>query len=96
MSKRRWVAAAGSAWLLLAVYIGTMLLLVGRYQPKVATEGLDITERDTLYTTLGGRLYQGLAPVWTHNRYVVPLLLAVAIGTSIAAWSGGRHREPAA
>jgi len=46
MSKREWVAAAGTAWLLLAVYVGTMLVLIRRYQPKVATEGLDIAERD--------------------------------------------------
>jgi hypothetical protein len=96
MSKRRWVAAAGTAWLLLAVYVGTMLLLIGRYQPKAATEGLDITERDALYATLGGRLYQAFAPVWAYNRYVVPFLLVVAIGASIVAWSGGRHHEAAA
>jgi hypothetical protein len=96
MSKRRWVAAAGASWVLLAVYVGAMLLLIGRYQPNVATEGLDITEREAIYTSLGGRLYHGLAPVWAYNRYVVPLLLAVAIGTSIVAWSGGRHREAAA
>lgn len=92
MSGRRWVAAAGAAWLLLAVYAGTMLLLIGRYQPKVAMEGLGIAERDALYTTLGGRLYQAVAPVWAHNRYVVPFLLVVAIGASVVACSGGRHR----
>jgi hypothetical protein len=95
MSKRQWIAAAGTAWLVLAVYLGTMLLLIRRYQPKVATEGLDIAERDALYTTLGGRLYQAFAPVWAHNRYVVPFLLVVAIGASVVAWSGGRRREAA-
>jgi hypothetical protein len=96
MRKQRWVAAAGTVWLLLAVYVGTLLVLVSRYQPKVATEGLDIAERDALYRTLGGRLYETLGPIWAHNRYIVPLLLVVAIGTSIVAWSTGRHREAAA
>ena len=93
---RRWVAIAAVTWLAVVAYFGTMLYLVARYQPKVMTHRYGAGAHDSLYQTAGGQLYWVLAPVWEYNRYVVPTLLAVAIGVTAAAWSARRRGGVAA
>ena len=60
-----------------------------RYQPKILAERLDIAASDSLYNTVGGQLYWGLAPLWQYNRYIVPILVLAAVGLTAVARSVG-------
>jgi hypothetical protein len=93
---RRWVASAIAIWLVVVAYIGTMLYLVGRYQPNLIADQNRPSAMDSLYQTTGGRLYWLFAPAWHYNRYAIPMLLGTAICVTILAWAVRRREAVAA
>jgi hypothetical protein len=76
----RWAVAARAAWFLLITYLIGALFLVSRYQPKLVAEQSGYQVSDSLYSTVGGQAYWALGSVWQYNRYVVPMLVVVAVG----------------
>jgi hypothetical protein len=95
-SGRGWVAAAGASWVTLITYVGMLLILVNRYQPKLVAERSDPFAHDSLYRTAGGRLYWALAPIWEYNRFIVPILFLATVGLTTVAWRANRPGRAAA
>ena len=77
------------SWLTLALYVGLMIGLSRHYSPKILADQIlpsgvpaDI---DSIYATVGGRMYLAFAPLWAQNRYVLTGWLFVAILLTVLA-----------